>query len=56
MGKIYQTLIDDGVETIMVGHILLPYYTKYINPEINDEDILPASMSKEILSGLLREN
>ena len=53
-GKIYQTLIDDGVETIMVGHILLPYYTKYINPEINDEDILPASMSKEILSGLLR--
>ena len=51
MEKIYQTLIDDGVETIMVGHILLPYYTKYINPEINDEDILPASMSKEILSG-----
>ena len=22
-GKIYQTLIDDGVETIMVGHIFI---------------------------------
>lgn len=54
-GKIYQILINEGIETIMVGHILLPYYVKHINPEIKDEDILPASMSKEILSNLLRE-
>lgn len=54
-GKIYQTLVDEGVETVMVGHILLPYYVKYFSPSIDDENILPASMSKEILTHLLRE-
>lgn len=54
-GKIYQTLIDEGIESIMVGHILMPHYAKYLNPDITDENILPASMSKEILTGLLRD-
>lgn len=54
-GNIYQTFIDEGIETIMVGHILLPHYIKHYHPDINDEDILPASMSKEILTNLLRE-
>lgn len=53
-GKIYQKFIDDGVETLMVGHILLPEYTRFFNPNINDSDILPASISKEILTNLLR--
>ncbi len=53
-GKIYKQLIDDGIETIMVGHILLPYYVKHFHPDIADHDILPASMSKEILTELLR--
>ena len=54
-GKIYSTFIDEGIETIMVGHILMPNYVKTINPNINDEDIMPASLSKEILTNLLRE-
>lgn len=54
-GKIYQTLIDDGVETIMVGHILLPNYVRHFKPEISDENIMPASVSKEVLINLLRE-
>lgn len=53
-GKIYSTFIDEGAETIMVGHILMPHYVKHFNPEIKDADILPASMSKEILTDLLR--
>ncbi len=54
-GKIYTYFIDEGVETIMVGHILLPNYIKALNVGIEDKDILPASMSKEVLTGLLRE-
>lgn len=53
-GKIYKKLIDDGVETLMVGHIHLPYYVRYFNPDIEDKDILPASLSREILIDLLR--
>ena len=54
-GNIYSSFIDEGVETIMVGHMLLPHYVKYFNPTIKDEDILPASLSKEVLTNLLRE-
>ena len=54
-GMIYSNLIDDGVETIMVGHILLPKYIKELNKSIKDEEILPASISKEILQLLLRD-
>ena len=39
----------------MVGHMLLPHYVKYFNSTIKDEDILPASLSKEVLTNLLRE-
>lgn len=53
-GIIYKKFIDEGIETIMVGHMLLPHYVKHFNPDIKDEDILPASMSKEVLTDLLR--
>lgn len=55
-GKIYKTLIDDGALTVMVGHIMQPAWTKKINPDIADEDILPGSLSKEIMNGLLRDH
>ena len=54
-GRIYKTLIDEGVKTVMVGHIMQPAYSKLLNPELSDEEILPASLSKELLNGLLRE-
>lgn len=53
-GKIYQTLIDDGALTVMVGHIMQPAWTRKLNPGIKDEDILPGSLSKEIMTDLLR--
>ena len=40
----------------MVGHILQPAYSKLFNPNLKDEDILPATLSTEILQGLLRGN
>ncbi len=54
-GKIYKHLIDDGLEAIMVGHIMLPSYTRFYNPQIKDEEIQPATLSPELLQGLLRE-
>ncbi len=54
-GKVYQTLIDNGLEAIMAGHIMQPAYTRYFNPEIRDEDIQPATLSPELIEGLLRK-
>jgi beta-N-acetylhexosaminidase len=54
-GKIYQALIDDGLETIMTAHIMQPAYTRKFSPDTPDEDILPASLSRELNIRLLRE-
>ncbi|GKX65756.1 glycoside hydrolase family 3 protein [Inconstantimicrobium mannanitabidum] len=54
-GMIYKGLIEDGAQTVMAGHILLPNYSKKLNPDLKDEEIMPATLSEEILNGLLRE-
>ncbi len=48
-GKIYSTLIEEDAETVMVGHIALPSYAD------EKEKYLPASLSRSIVTGLLRE-
>ncbi len=53
-GAVWQEVVDAGALSVMVGHILQPAYSKHINPELKDEEILPATLSKEILQGLLR--
>ncbi|MBQ7693408.1 MAG: glycoside hydrolase family 3 protein [Oscillospiraceae bacterium] len=54
-GHIYKALIDKGAKTVMVGHIAQPAWAKRLNPAISKKDALcPASLSKEILTGLLR--
>ncbi|MEG0508434.1 MAG: glycoside hydrolase family 3 N-terminal domain-containing protein [Eubacterium sp.] len=53
-GKIYAGLIEEGIQSVMVGHIMQPAYTRYFNPEIADEDIMPATLSKELVTDLLR--
>ncbi|MBR4701304.1 MAG: glycoside hydrolase family 3 protein [Oscillospiraceae bacterium] len=53
-GRIYQGLIDDGAQTVMVGHIALPAYQKRFNPRHPDK-LVPATLSPELLQGLLRE-
>lgn len=32
-----------------------PAYSRKLNPKLKDEEILPASLSKELLQGLLRK-
>lgn len=54
-GKVYKKLIDDGVMSIMAGHIALPAYQQKLNPELKYEDILPATLAPELITGLLRE-
>ena len=54
-GRIYQELIDDGVPTVMCAHIKQPALCREVNPGIQDEDIMPASLSSELMQGILRE-
>ncbi len=53
-GRVYQALIDAGAEAVMAAHIKCPAYSKFLNPDLADQDILPGSLSKELLNGLLR--
>jgi len=55
-GEVYRACIEAGAMTVMVGHIMQPAWTKRINPDIADEDILPASLSEELKIGLLRNH
>ncbi len=53
-GKIYQENIDAGATGMMVGHIALPSY--FAENNITDEPSnIPASLSKNLLTGLVRE-
>jgi beta-N-acetylhexosaminidase len=54
-GKVYKTLIDEGVMSIMAGHIALPEYQKKLVPGLKYEDVLPATLAPELINGLLKE-
>ena len=54
-GYVYKTLIDNGLDAIMGGHILMPNYMAEIDPEINADTIMPATLCKEIMTDLLRD-
>lgn len=54
-GYVYSNLIQKGAKTVMVGHIAQPAYVKAINPNATRKEMLcPASLSPELLTGLLR--
>ncbi|QPB43581.1 glycoside hydrolase family 3 protein [Rodentibacter haemolyticus] len=53
-GKVYQGLINAGLPSIMAGHIHLPSYEKRFNPTLSDEECLPATLSKPLVTDLLR--
>lgn len=54
-GKVYRALIEQGAQTVMVGHILMPAYSRRLCPGMTDREMLPASLSPELVTGLLRE-
>lgn len=50
-GRVYKAMIDEGVMSIMVGHIALPAFDEKV------DDILgypPATLSKNLMTGLLK--
>ena len=53
-GKVYKALIDDGLDSIMVGQICQRAYSKKLRPGMTDAEIKPATMAPELLQDLLR--
>ncbi|MEY8492439.1 glycoside hydrolase family 3 N-terminal domain-containing protein [Lachnospiraceae bacterium 29-91] len=53
-GMVYQNLIENGLDAIMAGHIMQPAYARYFNPELTDDEMMPATLSPELIKGLLR--
>ena len=54
-GRVYREVMAEGAESVMAAHIMLPSYTKEICPNIQNDEILPASLSYELTTTLLRE-
>lgn len=54
-GEVYRNLFQNGLEAVMAGHIMLPEVAKAINGALKDEEMMPATLSPEIITGLLRE-
>ncbi len=54
-GHVYRVLIENGLDAVMGGHILLPKYARAINPKLSDDEMMPATLSPEIMTGLLRD-
>ena len=52
-GKVYRGLIEDGAMTAMVGHIAMPAMEEYFD-KVPCEKVIPASLSKNVLTGYLR--
>lgn len=49
-GKVYRGMIEAGVRGVMAGHIMFPAYQT-----AHGGKLLPATLSRELLCGLLRE-
>lgn len=54
-GKVYKELIDYGARTVMVGHILQPAMTRKYAPNIKDEEIMPGSSNKYLVTDVLKK-
>jgi beta-N-acetylhexosaminidase len=53
-GKVYSGMIEAGVQSVMVGHIMMPAYQKFFSPATKDFELLPASLCKELTTDLLK--
>lgn len=53
-GKIYRAMIEQGLLSVMVGHICQPAMEAEHTPGLRPEEALPASLSRGLLAGVLR--
>lgn len=54
-GQIYRSLIEGGIPAVMIAHILQPAWERRLDPGISDNRLRPASSSKLLIDGLLRD-
>lgn len=55
-GAVYENLIRNGLMSVMVGHIAQPNVARDRNPDLTmEEAMLPASLSRTLLTGVLRD-
>lgn len=55
-GAVYEALIEEGLMSVMVGHIGQPNVALDVDPNLRHEEaMLPATLSKPLLTGVLRE-
>jgi beta-N-acetylhexosaminidase len=53
-GKVYSGMIEAGVHSVMAGHIMMPAYQRYFHPGLKNSELLPATLSKELITDLLK--
>lgn len=53
-GEVYRGLINEGLEAVMGGHIMMPNLEKDIKSDIREAEILPATLSYTLMTTLLR--
>lgn len=53
-GAIYRAVLAAGARSVMVGHIRQPALSRAVRPGIPDRELLPASLSRELVTGVLR--
>ena len=54
-GKVYAGLIEAGLHSVMVGHIMLPAFEKKYNKDyVEGQPIMPATLSKAVVTDLLK--
>ncbi len=54
-GQVYKTLFEGGLPAVMGGHIMMPEYMQEIKPDITMDEMMPATLCPEIMTGLLRD-
>ncbi len=54
-GSAYRACIEAGAKTVMAAHIMLPSWSRRLNPNLSDSEIMPATLAPELLEGLLRK-
>lgn len=55
-GEIYHHLIDAGIPSIMIAHIMQPAWERKLKPGIEDKDLLPATINAGIDMILFNKN
>lgn len=54
-GAVYRSIVGAGARTIMAGHIRQPALSRELVPGIADDQLMPATLASELLTGVLRE-